>query len=273
MAKQKHPTEKVIPFDGLVSLPPLKYNEIYLGDSFEILAKLPPNVFDLVIEDMPYNKTQNHWDVAIDLEYYWETRLRVLKESGLIILTAVQPFTSDLIDSNRKMFKYDLIWYKALGTGFLNANRMPMRNHEHILLFYNSLPTYNPQMEAGVRKRGMRKHDRTGTNYGKFKTQGTSNYFDDEGKRYPQSVIDISNGDRTKENEHPTQKPSALFEYLIRTYTNENDLVLDGFGGSGTTAIAAYRAKRNFIVIEKEQKYFELSKKRLAEERRQCRLF
>jgi site-specific DNA-methyltransferase (adenine-specific) len=241
----------------------MEVNKIYCGDSLQM--DIPEDIADLILEDMPYNVTQNKWDVEIDLELYWKTRLKILRPNGVIILTAVQPFASKLVLSNEKMFKYDLVWYKALGTGFLNANKMPMRNHEYILAFYNNPPTYHPQMGVGIRKRGMRKHDRNGTNYGKFATQGTSNYFDDEGIRFPQSVIDITNGDRTKESDHPTQKPVKLFEYIIRTYTNENDLVFDGFGGSGTTARACYKSNRNFIVIEKEKDYHDLSL-RLQEE-------
>ena len=140
---------------------------------------------------------------------------------------------------------------------------MPMRNHESILVFYRKLPTYNPQMGIGIRKKGMRKHDRNGTNYGKFATQGTSNYFDDEGKRFPQSVIDFSNGDRTSENDHPTQKPIDLIRYLILTYSNKGDTVFDGYSGSGTTAHACILEGRKFIGSELNETYFKNSVKRL----------
>lgn len=255
-------TTKVVGVDALVSLPAIQINEITHGDSLELTGCVPAKA-DLILEDMPYNTTQNHWDKEpIDLKRYWESRMELIKPTGVIILTATQPFTSKLILSNTQMYRYDLIWYKALGTGHLNANKMPMRNHEHILVFYKKLPTYNPIMRVGIMRTKGSKKGNTTTNYGKFDGKETIN-----NTYYPQSVIDITNGDRTKENQHPTQKPVGLFEYLIKTYTNEGELVFDGFGGSGTTAIAAYRTKRNFIVIEKDKKYFEIASKRLYQER------
>lgn len=254
-------------FDTVVGLPTINLNEITLGDSLELCERIPAKTVDLILEDMPYNVTQNEWEYEMDLGLYWKTRLRMLKPTGVMILTASQPFASKLLLSNLTMYRYDLIWYKALGTGFLNANRMPMRNHEHILIFYNKLPTYNPLMTIGkMRTKGSKKGNTT-TNYGDY--EGRQKV---DNKYYPQSVIDITNGDRTSENDHPTQKPVGLFEYLIRTYTNEGDLVFDGFGGSGTTAVACHKSKRNFIVIEKEKKYFDLATRRLANERTQLSL-
>lgn len=240
-------------------------NKIYNEDCYQTLQRLETGAVDLLLQDTPFGVTQNEWDIKPDLPKMWEQWERVTKENGAMIFFATQPFASELILSNQKNFRYDLIWYKALGTGFLNANRMPMRNHEHILLFYRKLPIYNPQMGVGLRKKGNRKHDRNGTNYGRFATEGTSNYFDDEGKRFPQSVIDFSNGDRTIENDHPTQKPLDLIRYLIRTYSNENDLVFDGYSGSGTTAAACLKEKRRFIGSELSKEYFDLSLKRLEE--------
>lgn len=235
-------------------------------DCYEKLKTMEAGTVDLFLQDTPFGVTQNKWDIAPDFKKMWPEWLRVGKDNCAFIFFATQPFASDLINSNRKMFKYDLIWYKALGTGFLNANKMPMRNHEHILIFYKKLPTYNPQMGVGLRKKGNRKHDRNGTNYGRFATEGTSNYFDDEGMRFPQSVIDFSNGDRTSENDHPTQKPLYLIRYLILTYSNKNDLIFDGYGGSGTTAVAAEMEKRNAIVCENdvENNYYNNSVKRLS---------
>jgi site-specific DNA-methyltransferase (adenine-specific) len=203
----------------------------------------------------------------------WTEWERVIKDNGAMIFFAQQPFASKLILSRSGFFRYDLIWYKPLGTGFLNANKMPMRNHEHILVFYKQLPTYNPQMGVGVRKKGMRKHDRNGTNYGKFATQGTSNYFDDEGKRFPQSVIEFTNGDRTKEAYHPTQKPIDLMRYLIATYSNESDTVFDGYVGSGTTADACIIEKRKFIGSELNPEYFNYAVERVKDRQKLCTLF
>jgi DNA modification methylase len=173
-----------------------------------------------------------------------------------------------LILSNQKNFRYDLIWYKALGTGFLNANKMPMRNHEMILVFYRKLPTYNPQMVVGkMRMKGSKKGNST-TNYGNFegKTKIDDQYF-------PQSVIDFTNGDRTSENDHPTQKPLDLIRYLIQTFSNENDIVFDGYMGSGTTAVASIIENRRFIGSELNKKYFDKATKRVDYEKSKLSLF
>ena len=266
------------PVDGLVSLRPEVLNKIHLGDSFEFLESCPPNVFDLILEDMPYNTTACDWDVKIDLELYWKTRLRVLKPTGVVVLTSSQPFTTDLISSKRELFKYEIIWIKNKFTNFMQAKKMFMRNHENILVFYKKQPTFNPI------KRKIHKHGKT---YNSFSTKiynvvNKKNYSGNHPEDLmgnPGSTVHIENeiesynSSNGNQNRHPSQKPVGLFEYLIRTYTNEGDTVFDGFGGSGTTAIAAYRSNRNFIVVEKEKKYFELSKKRLAEEQQQCRLF
>jgi site-specific DNA-methyltransferase (adenine-specific) len=230
------------------------------GDCLEIMQKIPDESIDMILCDLPYGTTQNKWDVVIPLDLLWKQYNRIAKNNAAIILTATQPFATELICSNKKDFRYDLIWYKALGTGHLNCNRMPMRNHEHILVFYKKLPVYNPQKETGKMRSKGSLRDNTTTNYGDFK--GVVSYND---TYYPQSVIDISNGDRTKENQHPTQKPVALFEYLIKTYTNENNVVLDNAAGSCTTAIACKNLNRKWICIEKEEKYCEISKKRLLE--------
>lgn len=237
---------------------------VFNEDCYETLCRLQQGSVDLLLQDTPFGVTQNEWDIKPDLPKMWEQWERVTKENGAMIFFATQPFASELILSNAKLFRYDIIWYKALGTGHLNANKMPMRNHEYILLFYKKLPTYNPQMGVGLRKKGVRKADRNGTNYGKFAVN-KDDYYDDEGKRFPQSVIDFSNGDRTHENDHPTQKPLDLIRYLIQTYSNENDIVFDGYMGSGTTAIACITEKRRFIGSELNAEYFETTTKRIKE--------
>lgn len=231
-------------------------------DCYDKLISMQDGVVDLFLQDTPFGVTQNEWDVAPDLEKMWPEWLRVGKDDCPYIFFATQPFASDLICSNRKMFKYDIIWYKSLGTGFLNAKKMPMRNHEHILVFYKKLPTYNPQMGVGNRKTGRRNNKRTNSNYGKFAEDSTERY-DDKGVRYPQSVIDFTNGDRTTEQDHPTQKPLDLIRYLVKTYSNEGDLIFDGYGGSGTTAAASEMENRNAIVCEKKESYYDFSVKRL----------
>lgn len=247
-------------------------NKIHHVDCFELLRKIQNGSIDLLLQDTPFGCTQNEWDIKPDLTTMWPEWERVTKENGAMIFFATQPFASELIFSNINNFRYDIIWYKPLGTGHLNANCMPMRNHEYILVFYRKLPTYNPQMGVGIRKKGVRKADRNGTNYGKFAVN-KDDYFDDEGKRFPQSVIEFSNGDRTKENDHPTQKPINLIRYLIKTYSNEGDLVFDGYMGSGTTAHACILEKRNFIGSETDKKYYERSKKRIELELKQPKLF
>lgn len=238
-------------------------HSLFNEDCQETMKRIPDGSVDLLLQDTPFGCTQNKWDIKPNLAEMWPEWERIIKDNGAMIFFGTQPFTSELILSRYGLFRYDLIWYKALGTGFLNANKMPMRNHEHILIFYKSLPVYNPQMGVGLRKKGNRKHDRNGTNYGRFSTEGTSNYFDDEGKRFPQSVIDFSNGDRQSENDHPTQKPLDLIRYLILTYSNKGDIVFDGYSGSGTTAHACLIEGRKFICSELNEEYFKKSVERL----------
>ena len=248
-----------------------------MGDSFKFLEGCPPNVFDLILEDMPYNTTECEWDVKIDLELYWETRLRILKPTGVIVLSGTQPFTTDLINSNRKMFKYCWVWDKGTAGNFVIAKIRPLQYHEDIIIFCNGKTIYNPVMGyANKDKIRPVSSGRKSPEHTKIKSgmQIHSNDYDNE-RRFPNTILDISKmgGECNPIHSiHPTQKPVGLFEYLIRTYSNENDLVFDGFGGSGTTAVAAHKSKRNFIVIEKEQKYFDLATRRLDNERRQLSL-
>ena len=195
----------------------------------------------------------------------WAELKRIIKPNGAIVLTASQPFTSALVMSNPKIFKYDFSWDKKKLSGILNAKKQPLRRHEDILVFYKSLPTYNPQMRYDGKKTGIKYHIVDSENY--KKTEIVNKYADD-GSRYPTSIIDNINGviGNSKEKlPHPTQKPIALFEYLIKTYTNENDLVLDNTAGSGTTAIACLNTNRQFIVMEKEQKYYDIILKRVGD--------
>jgi DNA modification methylase len=260
------------PLDALVSLRPELLNKIHYGDSFEFLEGCPPNVFDLILEDMPYNTTACDWDVKIDLESYWKTRLRVLKPTGVIVLTASQPFTSMLVVSNQKMFKYEWVWDKVGSGNFQLANKQPLKVHENIIVFGGG--NYYPV------KWGSKKYKRNGNKKGLIHFSSKKKFDYESEERYPTTILEFrkdsmngSNDERAVNCIHPTQKPVGLFEYLIRTYTNEGDLVFDGFGGSGTTAIAAYKANRNFVVVEKNEKYFKLSEKRLADEQKQLRLF
>lgn len=245
----------------------LELNKIHKGDCLELMKEIPDNSVDMILCDLPYgvlNKGNINakWDSIIPLDILWKNYTRILKNKGIIILTSQGMFTAELMMSNKEMWRYNLIWKKGERTsGFLNSKRMPLRNHEDICIFYKNLPTYNPQMQKGFpnHKRG---HG-GGKNrcYGEFDSKKVSNIYTDD--KYPKSVINIE-----KEHDkflHPTQKPVALFEYLIKTYSNEGDLILDNCAGSGTTGVACINTKRNYILIEKDEKYFEIAEKRLSE--------
>jgi len=246
----------------------MELNKIYNEDCIETLKRIPDGRIDLLLQDTPFGCTQNEWDIKPNFTKMWAEWERVTKENGAMIFFGTQPFASELILSRSGLFRYDLIWYKALGTGHLNANKMPMRNHEHILVFYRSLPIYNPQMKVGkMRAKGSLKGNTT-TNYGNFKGKISVN-----DQYHPQSVIDFTNGDRTKENDHPTQKPLDLIRYLILTYSNKGDTVFDGYMGSGTTAIASIIEKRNYIGSELNKEYYDLATNRINIESSQLKLF
>ena len=262
---KNNPTNTFVGVDALVGLPPLQPNEIYNDDSFKLIERVPAKTVDLILEDMPYNTTACEWDVKIDLELYWKTRLRILKPAGVIALTARQPFTSMIVMSNLPMYKHKWTWNKKQSGSFQNAKYMPLQIEEDILIFGEGRINYYPIMKKGKLrvKGGSKKENEIADGLG-------SNHITINDDYYPTNIIDdFPNCSNKNENFHPTQKPAGLFEYLIRTYTNEGDLVFDGFGGSGTTAIAAHKSKRNFIVIEKEKKYFDLAKRRLDNERAQ----
>jgi len=236
-------------------------NMIHHGDCLEVMKLIPDGSVDMILCDLPYGTTQNKWDTIIPFEPLWEQYKRIIKSNGAIVLTAAQPFTSSLVMSNPKMFRYDLIWYKVNSTGFLNANRCPLRTHESALVFYKKLPVFNPQMTIGKMKDKGRRTGKVSDNYGSYKLtdkKETDLYF-------PESVVSFSTGNNNKSDKHhPTQKPVALFEYLIKTYTNEGDTILDNCAGSGTTGIACQNTNRNYILIEQEQKYFDIIEQRLG---------
>lgn len=236
-------------------------NKIHHGDCLEIMKGIPDGSIDMILADLPYGTTQNKWDSIIPLDKLWAQYERIIKGCGAIVLTAAYPFNSALMQSNPKMFKYDLIWDKTMVTGHLNAKKMPLRRHEDILVFYKRPPTYNPQMTKGQPYTSFTGSD--GGNYGNFSRVLTVN----EGDRHPVSIISIPQ--QRHSGGHPTQKPVALFEYLIKTYTNEGETVLDNCIGSGTTAIAAINTNRNFIGIEQEKEYVDIANKRIEEHKSQ----
>ena len=237
-------------------------NKLYCGDCLDIMTDIPSGSIDMILCDLPYAVTaRNPWDIALPFDRLWDAYERLIKQNAAVVLTATQPFATKLIMSNYKLFRYDLIWEKPMATGFLNANRMPLRSHEHILVFYKHLPTYNPQKILGKPYRMTRRSDTTNYNATKDLHYVTDNQ---DGYRFPKSVLKFSS-DRNKL--HPTQKPLALFEYLIKTYTNEGDIVLDSCAGSFTTAVASDNLKRDWICIEKEKKYCEIGLIRINENR------
>lgn len=235
-------------------------NTVLHGDCLELMKDIPDGSVDMVLADLPYGTTRNRWDSIIPLDLLWEQYNRIIKDNGAIVLTAQTPFDKILGCSNLDMLKYEWIWDKKLATGHLNAKKMPMKLHENILVFYKKPPTYNPQFTEGYPyDKGF--HLKESTNYGKQVAVSGANKT---GKRYPKSIVKFSNADRINKT-HPTQKPVALFEYLIKTYTNEGDTVLDNCAGSGTTAIAAINTNRNYILMEQEQEYIDVINKRIAE--------
>ena len=226
------------------------------GDCLEVMKSIPASSVDLILCDLPYGVTQNKWDSIIPFKDLWDSYNRIC--SGMIVLTAAQPFTSAIIMSNQKDFKYTWVWDKALSSGFLNAKKQPLRQTEDIVVFGKG-KTYNPIMEVRgkPRNKGGQGKSRRSDNYGRF---GDSVSFNNE--YYPTNLLRISNAAR-KGRQHPTQKPVALMEYLIKTYTNEGDTVMDNCMGSGTTGVACINTGRRFIGIEKDDKYFEIAKKRI----------
>lgn len=237
------------------------YN-LYLGDCLEIVPTLPDNSVDAIIADWPYGVTRCKWDSVIPLDNLWPECKRVIKPRGAIVLFGSQPFTSALIMSNIDWFKYCLVWEKDRATGFLDANRKPLKCHEDIVVFSDGQTTYNPQKTTGhppVNNPGKNRH--SAKHYSSYAV--TSNSGSTE--RFPRSVIFYNGHNSAHGVLHPTQKPVALLEYLIRTYTNAGDTVLDNTMGSGTTGAACINTGRKFIGIEKDPGYFEIAKKRIEQ--------
>ena len=214
---------------------------------------------DAIITDPPYGTTQNKWDSVISLDEMWNRINKLIKSNGAIVFTSQSIFTAKLILSNEKWFKYKLVWEKSKATNFLNAKKQPLRKHEDICVFYNKQPTYNPQMREGKPyDKGVRKDQLTGS-YGDFNPV----HVKSEGKRYPTDVVYFKTAESEGKVYHSTQKPVKLMEYLIKTYTNEGDLVLDFTMCSGSTGVACMNTNRRFIGIELDEKYFNIAKNRI----------
>jgi site-specific DNA-methyltransferase (adenine-specific) len=235
----------------------LEFNKIYLGNCLEVMKDIEDKSIDMILCDLPYGTTACSWDSIIPFEPLWVQYKRVIKSGGAIVLNASQPFTSALIMSNPKMFKYVWIWVKSRPTGFLNANKQPMRKNEDIIVFSEKTCNYYPQ--GLVKKDKQNKNTGVENVYGKVKKDWIQ---DVTYTNYPTNILEFPSVNKSI---HPTQKPIALCEYLIKTYTNERDLVLDNCSGSGTTGIACINTNRRYILIEQDPIYFEMANNRLSE--------
>ena len=229
------------------------------GDCLEVMKSIPDGSIDFIVTDPPYGTTQCKWDCDIDLLAMWKELHRIVKVDGAICVFGAEPFSSHLRMSNIKNFKYDFVWEKSKATGFLNAKRQPLRAHEFVSVFYRKQCTYNPQMTQGAAyDKGVRKQQTNDDVYGGFEQVQVKS----DGLRYPRSVQYF----KTAESEggyHKTQKPVALLEYLIKTYSNEQDVVMDCFMGSGSTGVAAKNLSRRFTGIELDPDYFAIAKNRI----------
>ena len=237
----------------------MELNRIYNEECLSGMERIDDKAIDMILCDLPYGITDNKWDKCIHPDTLFAHYLRIIKDNGAIVLTAQQPFATDLINKCRKYFRYELIWHKSMSGGFLNANRMPLRKHENILVFYKKLPVYNPQKTGEKRP----------VTYKQQKGNRCANYSPTkdfimavDGTKHPGSVLSFPNGNHG--SIHPTQKPVELFRWLIRSYTNAGDVVLDNCMGSGTTAVACILEGRNYIGFETDPVYYEKSLARIA---------
>lgn len=221
------------------------------------MKKIEDKSINLILCDLPYGTTDCKWDNVIPFGPLWEQYNRIITDNGAILLFSQQPFTTDLINSNRKNFRYEIIWEKNRALGFLNAKKMPLRCHEVILVFYKKLPTYNPQMVEGKPYKSKSSNRPTTSIYRQYKQISRDN----KGTRYPRDVIRINGGDGGRY--HPTQKSVFLLENLIKTYTNKFDIVLDNCSGSGSTGVACINTGRKFICIEQDDRFVVMSRERI----------
>lgn len=246
-------------------------NNVIKGDSIEVMKQIEDESIDLILCDLPYGHTQNDWDSVIPLDLLWEQYERIIKPNGAILLTSSGMFTAELMMSNPDIFKYKIVWEKSKATNFLNAKRQPLRKYEEICVFYKKQSTYNPQMSVGTSyNKGFRKNQLTGS-YGDFDSVEVKS----NGTRYPTDVVYFKTAESEGKVYHPTQKPVELGRYLVKTYSNPGDVVLDNTCGSGSFLVSAVLEGRNFIGIDKDEdsnrfkndkiSYIEVSKKRILE--------
>ena len=236
--------------------------DLRLGDCLEVMKYIPNGSIDAIITDPPYGTTACKWDSVIDFELMWKQLNRIIKPNGAIVLFGSEPFSSALRMSNIKNYKYDWVWEKSKATNFLNAKKQPLRAKENISVFYKKQPVYNPQMSKGeAYNKGVRKKQTKDDVYGNFNQSEVKS----EGDRYPRDVMYFKTAESEGKTFHKTQKPVALMEYLIKTYTNKGETVLDFTMGSGTTGVACKNTNRNFIGIEMDDNYFKIAEQRIKE--------
>ena len=234
--------------------------DLRCGDCLELMKDIPDKSVDLILCDLPYGTTQCKWDSVIPFDKLWTQYNRIIKDNGAIVLFGVEPFTSCLICNNLKNYKYSWVWEKSKATNYLNAKKQPLRAFEDICVFYKKQPTYNPQMIQG-KPYNKGTALRTTDVYG---TQIATEVKNEDGLRYPRNVIYFKTAEAEGKVQHPTQKPVALLEYLIKTYTNEGDTVLDNCMGSGSTGVACKNTNREFIGMELDEKYYKIACERLG---------
>ena len=247
----------------------MRLNTIYNEDCLEGMKRIPSESINLIITDLPYQKTKNKWDSMIPLDLLWEQYDRIIKPNGAIILFGQDTFTAKVMLSNEKMHRYNLIWDKVLPS-FLNANRMPLRSHEDIMVFYKKLPQYNPQKTLGKKNHSKGKpKEYQNNNYGEFGFIDNSEELGD--MKHPKSILTFEKP-HPSVSVHPTQKPAELIEWLIRAYSNGGDIILDSCMGSGTTAIACMNTNRNFIGFELDEDYYNIAQDRIKNHAQQLSL-
>jgi len=237
--------------------------EILLGDCLELMKDIPNGSIDMILCDLPYGTTSQKWDIILPFNALWQEYERIIKPNGAIVLFGKNPFTAKLILSNEKLFRYELIWEKSRAGNSMQVCKQPSAIHENILVFYKTQPIYNDLKFKIDEKYIDKRKSINDSFYNNGHYKGVMKRKADDGLRHPQSILPFNSV--WKKGMHPTEKPTELFEWLVKTYTNENDLVLDNTAGSGTTAIACLNTNRQFIVMEKEPNYYEIIKKRVGD--------
>ena len=237
--------------------------QLFKGDCLVEMDKIKSGSVDLILTDLPFGTTRCKWDSVIDFEKLWTQYERVVKSNGAVLLFSQTPFDKVLGASNISMLKYEWIWEKTSATGHLNSKKMPMKAHENVLVFYKNLPTYNPQKTFGHKRKVSKAEHKVNCIESDVYNKGQKNTSYDSTERFPRDVLTFSS-DKQKTKLHPTQKPVALLEYFINTYTNEGETVLDSTMGSGSTGVACVNTNRNFIGIEQDENYFNIAQKRIS---------